>query len=131
MLALMKKKAEEASDNDAPVESTTSSEETETSDSNEEDDGDDRPMYNAILTSLQTLQPTVLELVDNSHEHAGHAGNDGSGSESHFDLTIVADAFDGLNLVKRHQLIYMMLGEVMPQIHALQIHAMTPEEADK
>ena len=123
MLALMKKKAAEASDDAPPTE--VSKEETDESSS---DDGD-RPMYNAIVTSLQALQPKHLELVDNSHEHAGHAGNTGDGVESHFTLSIVADAFDGLNLVKRHQLIYMMLGEVMPKIHALQIEAKTPKEA--
>ncbi|KAG7363438.1 Fe-S metabolism associated SufE [Nitzschia inconspicua] len=86
------------------------------------------PKYTAIVEALQALKPTKLELIDNSHQHAGHAGNNMDG-ESHFDLTIVASAFDGLNLVKRHQLIYMMLGEIMPQIHALQIQSLTPEEA--
>lgn len=88
------------------------------------------PKYTAIVQALQKLKPSKLELVDNSHQHAGHAGNDMDG-ESHFDLTIVAAAFDGLNLVKRHQLIYMILGEIMPQIHALQIQSLTPEEAEK
>ena len=128
MLALMKKKAAEASE--APVADSSSSssvEETEASASSSSDG--DRPMYNAIVTALQALQPTKLDLVDNSHEHAGHAGNTGDGKETHFTLSIVADAFDGLNLVKRHQLIYMMLGEVMPKIHALQIDAKTPAEA--
>ncbi|CAB9496982.1 SufE-like protein 1, chloroplastic/mitochondrial [Seminavis robusta] len=121
MLALMKKKALEAT-------TDTAAEETDES----VDDGpvdDSRPMYNGIVSKLQALKPTQLDLVDNSHEHAGHAGNTGNGSESHFQLSIVADAFDGLNLVKRHQLIYMMLGDLMPQIHALQIQAQTPEEA--
>ena len=85
---------------------------------------------NAILAALQVLKPTSLTLIDNSHQHAGHAGNDMDG-ESHFDLQIVAQAFDGLNLVKRHRLIYMMLGDLMPQIHALQISALTPSEADE
>lgn len=88
-----------------------------------------RPMYDAIVNKLQKLQPVHLELVDNSHQHAGHAGAKGTDGESHFSLTIVADAFDGLNAVKRHQLVYMMLGEIMPKIHALQIRALTPSEA--
>jgi BolA protein len=50
--------------------------------------------------------------------------------ESHFELQIVAEAFDGLNLVKRHKLIYMILGDLMPQIHALQIQSLTPDEAE-
>jgi stress-induced morphogen len=88
------------------------------------------PKYNAIVQALQLLKPTVLNLTDNSHQHAGHAGNDMDG-ESHFELEIVADAFDGLNLVKRHKLIYMMLRDLMPQIHALQIKSLTPKEAEK
>ena len=67
-------------------------------------------------------------MIDNSHQHAGHAGSLGFNGESHFDLTIVSEAFEGLNLVKRHQLIYMILGEIMPKIHALSIKANTPDE---
>jgi stress-induced morphogen len=88
------------------------------------------PKYTAIVEALQLLKPTKLELVDNSYQHAGHAGNDMDG-ESHFDLTVVASAFEGLNLVKRHQLIYMVLGDIMPQIHALQIQSLTPTEAEQ
>ena len=88
------------------------------------------PKYNEIVQALQVLKPTSLTLIDNSHQHAGHAGNDMDG-ESHFELEIVADAFDGLSLVKRHQLIYMVLGNIMPRIHALQIKSLTPTEAEK
>ena len=88
------------------------------------------PKYNAIVAALQALKPTSLTLIDNSHQHAGHAGNDMDG-ESHFELQIIAEAFEGLNLVKRHQLIYMILGDIMPQIHALQIQSLTPAEAEK
>jgi BolA-like protein 1 len=87
------------------------------------------PKYTAIVAALQALKPTVLELKDVSYQHAGHAGMNGvTDEETHFELYIVADAFDGLNLVKRHKLVYMMLGNVMPQIHALQIQAKTPSE---
>ena len=88
------------------------------------------PKYKAMVNALQVLKPTTLQLVDNSHQHAGHAGNDMDG-ESHFELTIIADAFEGLNLVKRHQLIYMVLGDMMQQIHALQIQSLTPAEAEQ
>jgi BolA protein len=88
----------------------------------------DRPMYNGMVKALSLLKPTVLDLVDNSDQHAGHEGSKGFNGESHFDLYIVADAFDGLNLVKRHKLVYMLLGEIMPKIHALQISAKTPAE---
>jgi sulfur transfer protein SufE/stress-induced morphogen len=89
---------------------------------------DIRPMYTGILTSLQALKPEKIELLDVSYQHAGHVGTAGKNDETHFELYIVADAFDGLNLVKRHKLVYMMLGDVMPQIHALNISAKTPKE---
>lgn len=89
------------------------------------------PKYKAMVNALQVLKPTSLTLVNNSHQHAGHAGNDAKDGESHFELSLVAEAFDGLSLVKRHQLVYMVLGEIMPQIHALQIQALTPAEAEE
>mmetsp|Transcript_24527 Transcript_24527/g.58193 ORF Transcript_24527/g.58193 Transcript_24527/m.58193 type:complete len:344 (+) Transcript_24527:83-1114(+) len=142
MLKTMKDKAQQldaearASSSSSPEQTEAAAEVTETDDdtpvSSTESTGDVEggPKYNAMLEALQKLQPTSLELVDNSHQHAGHAGNDAKDGESHFDLSIVADAFDGLNLVKRHQLIYMVLGDIMPTIHALQISvALTPAEA--
>jgi len=145
MLKTMKDKAHQldaearASSSSSPEPTEAAATATETDDetaaaavSSTESTGDVEggPKYNAMLEALQKLQPTSLELVDNSHQHAGHAGNDAKDGESHFDLSIVADAFDGLNLVKRHQLIYMVLGDIMPTIHALQISvALTPAEA--
>ena len=92
-----------------------------------------KPMYNAILSKLTTvLKPTSIKLIDNSSQHAGHAGSKGweESGESHFALEVVAEAFDGLNLVKRHQLIYMLLGDVMQKIHALEISAKSPDEVE-
>lgn len=92
----------------------------------------DKPMYNAMMSKLITLlKPTSIELVDNSHQHEGHAGSKGFEGESHFELTIVADCFDELSLVKRHQLIYTILGDIMEKIHALQIKAITSSEAQE
>jgi BolA-like protein 1 len=96
-----------------------------------ENDPSHGPKYNAICQALAVLQPTVLNLMDNSHQHAGHAGNDMEDGESHFELEIVAPAFEGLSLVKRHKLIYMVLGDIMPQIHALQIRSLTPDELQR
>jgi len=81
-----------------------------------------------IRTLLEAaLQPESLDIIDDSHKHAGHAGAKSGGG--HFDLTIVASAFEGLNAVKRHQLVYQALGEMMQtQIHALSIQAYSPEE---
>ena len=128
MLAVMKKKALE-------LEAAAKSSVTRTTDSGEEDinisinskGSDQKPMYTAIMKAMQQLKPETLELQDVSYQHAGHVEG-GNGEESHFELNIVADAFEGLNLVKRHKLIYMMLGDVMPKIHALQIRANTPQE---
>ena len=73
------------------------------------------------------LNPQLLEIIDNSAAHAGHAGARKGGG--HYHLTIVADAFDGKSLVQRHQLIYAALAELMKdQIHALGINALTPSE---
>lgn len=89
-----------------------------------------KPMYNAMMESLLKLKPTKLELVDNSDQHAGHAGSKGweESGESHFQLDVVAEVFDGLPLVKRHQLVYLIIGPTMEKIHALQINAKTPSE---
>ncbi|GFH45946.1 hypothetical protein CTEN210_02420 [Chaetoceros tenuissimus] len=91
---------------------------------------DGKPMYNLMMDSLLKLKPTELELVDISDQHAGHAGAKGweESGESHFNLKIIADVFDGMPLVKRHQLIYLVLGDVMEKIHALQINAKSPSE---
>jgi len=74
------------------------------------------------------LQPLRLEIKDESAKHAGHAGaREGGG---HFDVTIVAAQFSGQGLLQRHRLVYDALGEAMRKdIHALSIHAFSPDEA--
>ena len=68
-----------------------------------------------------------LQVDDESHLHAGHAGAASGGG--HFKLTIVAPEFIGLSLVARHRAIYAALNKHIPQeIHALTISALTPEE---
>lgn len=87
------------------------------------------PVATEMIEKLSALNPVVLELVDESSKHAGHAGSRGfENGESHFKLDIVAECFDGLSKVKRHQLIYTMLGpEIMKEkIHALQITTAEP-----
>jgi sulfur transfer protein SufE/stress-induced morphogen len=129
MLRVMKQQAKELE-----VQKQSASESDESSSTTSEDAGSSSDTtlskYDAIIQALQTLQPTKLDLVDNSHQHAGHAGNDMDG-ESHFDLYICSDAFQGVNLVKRHKLVYAALGDLMTRIHALQIRAQTPAEAAK
>lgn len=74
-----------------------------------------------------TLNPESMDIVDDSHKHAGHAGAKSGGG--HFDLTIVCDKFAGLNTVMRHRLIYEALAEMMQtDIHALSIKAFAPDE---
>ncbi len=76
---------------------------------------------------LSTLQPQSLEIEDESHLHAGHAGARGGGG--HYRLHIVAAAFAGKNTVARHRLIYDAAGDLMRgAVHALSIRALTPEE---
>jgi BolA protein len=75
------------------------------------------------------LQPLKLEIEDESHKHAGHAGARESGG-GHFSVTIVSAAFTGLGLLQRHRLVYDALGDTMRrEIHALSIRALSPEEA--
>jgi BolA protein len=74
------------------------------------------------------LHTDQVELIDDSHLHAGHAGaRDGRG---HFRVRVVSADFAGLRTLQRHQLVYRSLGELMQtDIHALSITALTPEEA--
>ena len=83
-----------------------------------------------IRAALQaTLDPVLLEVEDDSHRHAGHAGaRDGRG---HFNVLIVAEAFAGMAPLARHRAVYAALGDMMQtDIHALSIKARTPAEAD-
>jgi len=73
------------------------------------------------------LNPKLVEVLDSSAAHAGHAGIQKGGG--HYHLTIVCDAFENKSLVERHQLIYQALGDMMKQdIHALGINALTSSE---
>nr|WP_254200250.1 BolA family protein [Lysobacter sp. MMG2] len=84
----------------------------------------------AIRTALEAaLAPISLEIEDESHRHAGHAGAaDGRG---HFRVDVVSAAFAGLTPIARHRAIYAALGNLMDtDIHALAIRARTPAEAE-
>jgi len=73
------------------------------------------------------LRPDHLEVIDDSHRHAGHAGAaDGRG---HFTVLIVSPGFTGLGTLKRHKLVYEVVGDMMTtDIHALSIQALAPGE---
>jgi BolA protein len=81
----------------------------------------------AIRGRLAALQPVSLDLRDESAQHAGHAGARPGGG-SHWQVTIVAEAFRGKNAVARHRMVYEALGDLMDRdIHALRIEALAPE----
>ena len=74
----------------------------------------------------KTLNPTELEIVDDSHLHVGHSGHGGAG---HFQVHIVSEKFNGLATLARHRLVYSALESMMQtEIHALSIKAETPNE---
>ncbi|GIX36418.1 MAG: cell division protein BolA [Lysobacteraceae bacterium] len=75
----------------------------------------------------EALQPTRLEIRDDSHRHVGHEGaRDGRG---HFAVEIVSPAFEGLGLLARHRLVHAALEPLLKtDIHALQIRALSPSE---
>lgn len=71
----------------------------------------------------QAFAPERLEIENDSHRHAGHAGSPGTG-ESHFRVNIVAEAFNGLSRVERHRLVNEALADLLrDKIHALAIKA--------
>ena len=74
------------------------------------------------------LDPVSLEVTDDSHRHAGHAG--ARGGQGHFSVDVVSPAFAGKLPLARHRLVYTALGTMMQaDIHALSIRARTPDEA--
>jgi BolA protein len=73
------------------------------------------------------LSPSVLEVEDDSHLHAGHAGAASGGG--HYRVKIVSERFEGLRLVMRHRLVYdAVQGMMHLDIHALAITAIAPSE---
>ena len=73
------------------------------------------------------LDPVDLEVIDDSHLHAGHAGAaDGRG---HFTVLVVSERFRGVPVVRRHRLVYEAVGDMMTtDVHALSIQALAPGE---
>jgi BolA protein len=76
----------------------------------------------------RAFNPEQLDVVDDSHRHAGHTGAaDGRG---HFTVLVVSSRFAGLDTLKRHRLVYEAVGDMMTtDIHALSIQAIAPGEA--
>ena len=80
----------------------------------------------SIRTRLATaLEPIELEITDESHKHIGHEG--AKSGKGHFHVRIISEQFQDLSPVRRHQLIYKSLGDLMDtDIHALSIDAEAP-----
>lgn len=73
------------------------------------------------------LAPEALEIIDESHLHAGHPGAAAGGG--HFAVAIVSASFRGRSPLERHRMVYAAVNDLMPaEIHALSIRAETPEE---
>ena len=89
------------------------------------------PLADLIEARLrEALAPTALTVSNDSHHHAGHMGDDGTG-ETHFSVDIVADAFAGQSRVARQRLVNRALADLLAtRIHALAIRARAPGDAD-
>ena len=87
------------------------------------------PVAREMTKRLQgALEPTRLQLTDDSEQHRGHGGYNPAG-ESHFSLAIESPAFAGKNRVERQRMVYRALGELMHErVHALSISAKAPGE---
>ncbi len=76
----------------------------------------------------QALQPKLLDIVDESAKHHGHAGWR-EGGETHFRVHVVSSAFDGLSRIDRQRLVHGAAADLLRErIHALSIRALTPNE---
>ena len=82
----------------------------------------------SIRARLEPLAPTAIDVTDDSALHAGHAEALRHGG-GHFSLTVVSESFKGLSRVRRHQAVYSLLADLIPErIHALQLRTLTPDE---
>lgn len=84
-----------------------------------------KPVEDSITRQLlETFEPRHLEVINESHQH-----NVPPGSESHFKVVLVSDAFAGKRQVQRHQAVYGVLAEQLQgPVHALALHTYSPEE---
>ncbi|MDC7682241.1 BolA family transcriptional regulator [Asticcacaulis sp. BYS171W] len=81
-----------------------------------------------MVKLTEALSPARLEIQDDSDKHKGHSGAR-EGGESHFSLTIVSEAFEGLNRVARQRLVNAALREELAgPVHALSMTTLTPAE---
>jgi len=90
---------------------------------------DTGPVASEMVRRLrQALDPTAIELTDDSDKHRGHGGYNPAG-ESHFSLAIESPAFAGKSQVERQRLVHHALGDLLDErVHALSIRARAPGE---
>ncbi len=90
------------------------------------------PVRDAIQAKLEAgLTPETIEIVDESHLHAGHAGAR-EGGESHFRVTVVSGKFTGKGRIERQRLVYAVLAaEMAGPVHALSLTTLAPGESAK
>jgi BolA protein len=82
-------------------------------------------LADVIRERLQALDPVSLDIIDDSHLHAGHEGS--KNGAAHFTVRIVTPRFSGLTPVARHRLVYDRLKDLLPYpIHALALDTRTP-----
>lgn len=88
------------------------------------------PLQTEMENLLQSaFQPTRLTVQNDSAQHRGHSGDDGSG-ESHFTVVIESAAFAGKNRLERQRMVNRSLGDIPGErVHALAIRAFAPGEA--
>lgn len=83
------------------------------------------------LRLTEALAPTVIEVVDESHLHAGHVGARPEG-ETHFRVIVVSEAFAGRSRLERHRMVNAALAEQLAgPVHALAVEAAAPGETDR
>ncbi len=74
----------------------------------------------------ESFAPSALEIINDSGQHAGHSGDDGSG-ESHFTIVIEADAFADMSRLARQRAVIAALGDIVgKRVHAVAIKASAP-----
>jgi stress-induced morphogen len=78
----------------------------------------------------EALTPTELEVEDVSYQHAGHSGVERGATETHFNVKVVSESFEGRSLLKRHRLVYDLLKDELQTggVHALSLITKTPRE---
>ncbi len=90
------------------------------------------PVRDAIHAKLEAgLTPETIEIVDESHLHAGHAGAR-EGGESHFRVAVVSGEFAGKSRIERQRLVFALLAaEMAGPVHALSLTTLAPGETVK